>query len=55
MNVRIHFKDFSVKDFQNVTEVKSMYSGERIELLDEKWEVIDSYECYHVTGIEIRP
>lgn len=55
MNIRIHFKDFSIKDFQNVTDVSSIFGGDRIELSDEKCDVIDSFESAQITSIEIRP
>lgn len=55
MNVRIHFRDFSVKDYQNVKEIQEFYRGERIELLDQSSDTLECFDAHTITSIEVRP
>jgi hypothetical protein len=59
MNVRVHFKDFTHKDFKDVKEIRQRHCSDVVEIVgpetgDEEVEPCESLDWYSIMNIEIR-
>jgi hypothetical protein len=55
MHVRVSYKDFTVKDFKDVFEIKESSFCENISLCGNNYEIIQTFDKRDVHSIEVRP